>query len=205
MPLKNRTTKEEIVVTGVLADRISPVSGKRRISLTNGERKSLLKQKNVEKAVALFLDLENNHSWAEIAKELGISVMALKDLTKTDDFMTIYDAYFVDLGHDPRLRATQQAISDLLPRAMTELRRMLIDPEVAAPTRLNIIREIFKYAGIQEPTPAKSDKAELAEFLKGMEVNVENVNVSLAPPPKRPDTIDAEFQPLVSEVVPNEN
>lgn len=189
MGLKHRLTGKEITVKGVLADRTRP-DGRRALSLTNDERRAFQRQQLVEAAVALFLDIETGHSWEEMARELDISVTALKDLTKTEDFMAAYDAHFVELGHDPRLKVTQQAIADMLPKAITELRRMLINPSTPETVRLNVIKEVFRLGGLQEPTPAKSDKQELADFLKDVGIEIDNVNVTVEPP-LRPEITDA--------------
>ena len=165
MGLKHRLTGKEITVTGVLADR-TRADGRRALSLTNDERRTFQRQQLIERAVALFLDIETGHSWEEMARQLDISVTALKDMTKTEDFMVAYDAHFVELGHDPRLKVTQQAIADMLPKAITELRRMLVNPGTPETVRLNVIKEVFRLGGLQEPTPAKSDKQELGGFLE---------------------------------------
>jgi hypothetical protein len=169
----------EIEVTGVLADRI--VNGRRRLMLTKGEKSALKRQRLVEQAVAMFLDIDQDHSWQEIAGKLGVSIPALKDLTKTEEFMDAYSQYFVDLGHDPRVKATQAAVADMLPLAMRELRNLITGTRVSGSAKLNAIKEIFRLSGLDAPKTQGSDRTELAEFLKTQGVNVEQMNVVLPP------------------------
>lgn len=169
----------EVEVTGVLAERVK--SGKRRLKLTQSEKSELRRSRMIESAVALFLDLEQDHSWQEIASELGVSVPTLKDLTKTEEFMAKYSEYFVDLGHDPRIKATQAAVSDMLPLAIRELRNLLTNSRAGGQAKLNAIKEIFRLSGLDAPKQATNDRSELAEFLKGAGVNIEQMNVVMPP------------------------
>ena len=61
----------DLQVTGALADGQDPITGRRHINLNKRERKDLSHQRTVETAVALFLDLDNDHTWQQIADELG--------------------------------------------------------------------------------------------------------------------------------------
>jgi len=176
---KNQNGENEIVVTGVLADRM--IGGKRRMQLTKAERRELKHNRLVEKAVSLFLDIEQPHSWKEMALELGISQPALKDLTKTQEFMDAYSAFYVELGHDPRLKASQAAVADMLPTAINALKTMLSSSATRDTVKLNIIREVIKLNGMGAPETKNNDRQELADFLKGAGVNIENMNVAVPP------------------------
>lgn len=169
----------EVEVKGVLASRVK--GGKRRLKLTQTEKAELRRSRMVEAAVALFLDLEQDHTWQEIANELGISIPALKDLTKTEEFMEKYSQYFVELGHDPRVKATQAAVVDMLPLALAELRNLLAGSRVGGQAKLNAIKEVFRLSGLDAPKQAANDRTELAEFLKGAGVNIEQMNIVLPP------------------------
>lgn len=169
-----RYRMDEIQVTGVLAERTN-ARGQRMIKLRKAERSDFLQQRRIEQAVALFLDLEADHSWQEIANQLGISVLGLKDLTKTKAFMETYSRHFVELGHDPRLRATQAAIVDLLPAAVRELREMVTGP-VSPQVKLQAIKEIFRLNGLEKIHDKASDRDELARFLKESGAQITMIN-----------------------------
>jgi hypothetical protein len=172
---------QDIQVTGALADGQDPLTGRRHINLNKRERKDLARQKMVETAVALFLDLEHDHTWQSIADELGISLQWLRQLTKTQEFMDCYNEHFAELGHDPRLRVAQAAIVDLLPLAVRQLRGLLTEERVPHTVRLSAIREVFKMNGIEDAPPT-SDKSELAKFLKEANVTVVQNNTMNVPP-----------------------
>jgi hypothetical protein len=176
----HRPRMSDIEVTGVMKERVTP-NGRRAIKLRANERVDLRKQKLVESAVVLFLDVDRDHSWQEIATELGITVQHLKDLTKSQEFMDIYSGHFIELGHDPRLRATQSAVADMLPLAVRELRGLITDVNASANARLNAIKEVFRLSGMTEPVSQASDKTELAMFLKNAGMNVETMNIALPP------------------------
>jgi hypothetical protein len=181
----------EIEVTGPLADHADPVSGRRHINLNKDERRALANQARIEKAVSLFLDLEADHTWQQIADELHISLQWLRQLTKTKEFMDCYNEHFVELGHDPRLRATQAALADLLPVAFRQLRGLLTRSGVSDTVRLNTIREVLKLNGIEDAPPV-SDKSELAKFLKEANLTVvQNNNVT--------NNVPAEFAEKIKE------
>jgi hypothetical protein len=101
--------------------------GRRKLSLSIPEKTALKRSQLVERAVALFLDLENDTTWQQRADTLGITLIALRDLTKDDDFIACWNEHFVELGHDPRLRATQAGFVDLLSPSMRRLKAILID------------------------------------------------------------------------------
>jgi len=177
-----RKRLDEVEITGALAERILP-NGKRAIKLRKKEREELQEQRLIESVVAMFLDLETGHSWEEIARELNIPMIRLKDITKSEEFMEVYSQHFAELGHDPRLRASQQAISDMLPSAIRELRTMVTSSSTAPTTKLNAIKLIMQYSGVETPKPGMSDRKELREFLKESGINIENVNIQAPPVP----------------------
>jgi hypothetical protein len=178
---KRRKHLSETVVTGALAARIMP-DGRRKIKLNNQERAIFSKSQQIETAVRLFLDIEQDHTWDEIGAELGISVMALKDLTKTQEFIDRYDQHFAELGHDPRLRSAQAVIVDLLPLAVRGLRELLTGGEVPASVRFRAIEKIIELNGIGPAKAGQMDRHELMEFLKGTNISLTQNNISAAVP-----------------------
>jgi hypothetical protein len=122
-------------LTDVMAERLLP-SGKRRLSLIKSEKKAIHRSLMIERAVALFLDIDHDHTWDEIARELGVSMVSLKDLTKSDEFVEKYSEFYAELGHDPRLRASQAALVDMLPAAVCSCHR--ICPRVFAITTFQL-------------------------------------------------------------------
>jgi len=201
----------DLQVTGALADGQDPITGRRHINLNKRERKDLSHQRTVETAVALFLDLDNDHTWQQIADELGVSLQTLRQLTKTQEFMDRYNEHFAELGHDPRLRVAQAAIVDLLPLAVRQLRAVLVDEHVNASVKLSAIKEVLKMNGIADAPPT-SDRSELAKFLKEAGVNtvVQNNTINNNVPPEFAGKITAytegKFEPeaTASEEIPNE-
>jgi hypothetical protein len=178
-PIRKRKSLAETKITGPMAERVT-ANGRRRLQLSQGERKALARNQKIESVVALFLDLQGNHTWEEIAREVGLSIMGLKDLTKSDEFIAVYNQHFVELGHDPRLRASQAAIVDLLPAAVNELKTMLVSAETPASVKFNAIKEILKLNGIEGSKAGQNDKQEVAEFLKKLgTTTINNVNVNM--------------------------
>ncbi|MEL7589777.1 MAG: hypothetical protein AAGU17_00575 [Anaerolineaceae bacterium] len=167
-------------LTGAMASRVMP-SGKRAIKLRKDERRELIKQQKVETAVALFLDLNADHSWEEIAEKCGLSLIGLKDLTKTEEFMQVYNAHFAELGHDPRLKATQAALTDLLSPAIRAIREILVSPTAPASAKAKAAFEIIRLNGLEALDPKGTDKTELHEFLRKSGVNIEQMNITLPP------------------------
>jgi hypothetical protein len=47
--------------------------------------------------------------------------------------------------------------------------------------KLNAIKEVFRLSGLDAPKQATNDRTELAEFLKGAGVNIEQMNKVLPP------------------------
>src|SRR5512136_2212109 len=96
---------------------IRSVQGKRHLNLTAPEREALADQRLIERAISMFLDLEQDRTWNQIAQELGISISELKRMTRKPEFQRIYDQTTVAIGHDPRLQAVVSTLPDLLPLA----------------------------------------------------------------------------------------
>ena len=173
-PKSNFKRLDTIEITGAMAER-RMADGRRRLMPTNAEKRVLLRQRKVEHAVALFLDLQHDHSYEEIARELGFTTMALRNMTKAKDFIDCWNEHFVELGHDPRLRATQAALTDLLPMAIREMKQLLVagTPSV----KFAVIKEVIRLNGIDTPKAPHSDTDELKQFLAQNVINVGTVNV----------------------------
>lgn len=175
-----RTPIDEVEPVGVLAERTT-TDGRRQIQLREDERRDFQELELVNKAIALFLDIRSKHTYKEIADELGVGIVKLKELTKTKLFMEKYDEYFGNLGSDPRLKATRGEILDMVSLA-TEGLRSLISPGTPPTVRLNAIKEVYRLAGLEENSGVGSDRDEAAKFLKNMGVNVEQLNVNVDNP-----------------------
>jgi len=147
-------------------------TGKRHINLTKAERTSLAQLKLVERAVSMFLDLEQDRTWDQIAQELGITITQLKTLTRTPEFSKAYEEITVTLGHDPRLRAVSSALPNLLPVAYQQLKAILIGPATSDNVRLKAILEIFKLNHVGEEVTT-DDPREMTNFLEQNGVKVE--------------------------------
>jgi hypothetical protein len=198
MSLNSRTKVGDLKQTGILAAR---AEGRRVIKLRKDERAVLLFREKVEKAVALFLDLHTERTWAEIARELGISIPALQDLTKSDEFNEIYNEYFAELGHDPRIKVSQQALADMVPIAIRTLKEILSDPDATTSARLKAVEMVFRMAGVERIQPKESDKSELTNFLLAKGINIEQVTVQLPPDLRRAEQLLASPPPVVLEAV----
>ena len=170
------TRRKEIISTGVLEDRVD-TDGRRQLSLTDKEQKALRRQRLAERAAAIFLDIDTRRSWPEKARELGISVNALKDLVKTKEFDEAYNLLFPEVGHDPSFRAAKSALGDLVPTAVRRLQEILDDETVSKTTLLKAISEVLDRNQVDN-RGHQSDRLELMEFLKEMGgIKIENVNI----------------------------
>jgi hypothetical protein len=164
--------------TGVLAERTDQ-KGHRIIKLRKQDRFALQRQQRAEAAAALFLDLRVARTWKEIAEELGISPATLREITKTPEFDEAYNLLFAELGHDPRYRAAQAGVSDMLPLAVTHLRSMLVDPHTTGATRLRAIEIIFKLNGLDAQQPQQSDRQDLVNFLASHKSEVSQLAIQV--------------------------
>lgn len=178
---RRRRKLAEIEITGVLAERMDD-RGRRRIKLRAHERDAFERSAMIEKAVALFLDTRSDHSWDQIAQALGISVMALKDLTKSQAFMDKYDEHFAELGHDPRLKGAQAALVDLLPKAVRELSLLLSSGDTPPSVKMKAIEKILELNGIRPNKGGEMDRAELMEFLKSANITINQQQNNYLPP-----------------------
>jgi hypothetical protein len=145
------------------------------------------------------LDLETERTWADIARELGLSPAQLKDLTKTPEFDTAYNMLFAELGHDPRFRAVQGALADMLPLAIRELKNLLLQPNTPAGVRLKAAEKIMDLNGISKPQQQHSDRQELVRFLVEHKINLENIRL-----PTPPEYAEAVQNYLPEEIVEGE-
>jgi hypothetical protein len=161
---------------GEVFDDRQYADGRRKIKLRQSERQALVRQQRAEAAAALFLDLEVGRTWAEIAQELGLSPHQLRDLTKTEEFDAAYGMLFAELGHDPRFRAAQAAVGDLLPLAVRELKALLTGPRTPAGVKLKAVEKVLALNGLSNSPPPHSDRQELAEFLGRHNLSLTQVN-----------------------------
>ena len=120
-------------------------------------------------------------SWADVARELDLSPSQLRDLTKTAEFDAAYNQLFAELGHDPRFRAAQGAVADMLPLATVELKRLLTGTRTPAGVRLRAIERIFSLNGLNEPQQQGNDRQELARFLVEHHITLESVGIVVPP------------------------
>ena len=191
-----RPKLEDANPTGVLAE-LRP-NGHRKISLTKKERSQMQLQAQCEAAAALFLDLETDRTYAQIAEELGLTVARLKDITKKPEFDAAYNQLHAELGHDPRFRAAQGAMADMLPLAIRQLKSLLSGTQTPAGVRLKAIEAVMKLNGLQEPQPQGTDRQELAKFLVEHHVTLDAVGMIV------PDEYRQAYEGAMSDVVEGE-
>ncbi len=153
--------------------------GQRHINLTQGERAALAENLLIERAIAMFLDLDQDRTWKQIADELGISMSELKRLTKKPEFQRIYDETTVAIGHDPRIQAVASGMSDLLPLAYRRMRELLTKDDVRDDVRLKAVLEVMKANHVGEDGGVE-DPRELTNFLKANGVRVEGDMIVIA-------------------------
>jgi len=183
-------------------DERRTVDGKRKLMLTQAERNVLTEHQLIERAVGLYLDLEEARSQREIAAELDITVKQLKYLTQSEEFKAVYEEYFSELGHDPRLKATRAGIVDLLPLAYTRFRQLLENPNTPATVLLKAVDKVLVLNGVQPQAGKVSDRKELADFLGSSEVSLTQINVIV--PDDYEDTLsDIIDGNVVAETIPS--
>jgi len=179
-------------ITGVLANPERRYEdGRRMIKLRRGEQRELRERALVEGAIALFLDLEGYRTWDQIAEELGVSTSKLRDLTKSDLFDELYNKMFVELGHDPRYLAAQAELSNLLPVALMELKRLLTSENTPPTTRLKAVENVIRWNQLEIKQQQVSNRRELAEFLDEAQTT-QTVNI-IVPPEYEKAMAEAEF------------
>lgn len=170
---------EQENVTGALDDRRYP-DGRRRIKLTRNERRELQRQERAEAAAYLFLDLEQSRTYAEIAEELGISVNALKDLTRTPEFDKAYNELQPELGHDPRYKAARTALMDMLPHAIVELKNLLTNPRTPASVKFRAIEKVLELNSIDAPD-VRNERQEIVQFLIDNRIDARQFGFTIPP------------------------
>jgi len=170
---------EQENVTGALDDRRHP-DGRRRIKLTRNERRELQRQERAEAAAYLFLDLEQSRTYAEIAEELGISVNALKDLTRTPEFDKAYNELQPELGHDPRYKAARTALMDMLPHAIVELKNLLTNPRTPASVKFRAIEKVLELNSIDAPD-VRNERQEIVQFLIDNRIDARQFGFTIPP------------------------
>jgi hypothetical protein len=155
---------------------------RRHVNLTQEERRQLAEQKQMEQAVALFLDLETDHTWKDIAATLGISLSALKRLTQSGEFQRMYEDTLATVGHDPRLQSVKGHLADLLPAAYRRLQGILTNPGTDDRAALRAIEKLFEWTGVDEGMQAE-DPVLFQNFMKqhgvtlNGDVNILNMNI----------------------------
>jgi hypothetical protein len=176
-----------------MAEETTEIVPRRHINLTKGERKDLVEQKRLEHIVSLFLDLERDRNWSEIATEVGMSLAGLKRLTKTSEFQELYDSTLATLGHHPRLVAMQSNLPDLLPSSFRAMRELLNQGRGMA--RLGAVKLLWETLSVGD-TPDMEDPNVISNFMKNKGLLVEgdvNINVNLP--------IPAEYQKAFSRLM----
>ena len=145
-------------------EKNNSLAARRRIKLTKADRERLQEERLAEAAASLFLDLESPRKWTEVAEELNISMDTLKNLTRGELFQQKYDLLMAELGHDPRYKAVQAGMADLLPVALRQLEGLI------------------RTGPPQVKTPDESDdRARLAEFLQKANITQNNIQITLDP------------------------
>jgi hypothetical protein len=160
-------------------DERRTADGKRRLMLNQEERNILAEHQLIEQAVGLYLDLEEARSQREIAAELDLTVKQLKYLTQSEEFKAIYEEYFSDLGHDPRLKATRAGLVDLLPLAHARFRGLLQSSDTPATVMLKAVEKVFELNGVKPQASQVSDRKELAEFLGKNNLHLTQINFNV--------------------------
>jgi hypothetical protein len=161
-------------------DENGALATRRRIKLTKADRERLHEERLAEAAAALFLDLESPRKWTEVAEALNISLDTLKNLTRGELFQQKYDALMAELGHDPRYKAVQAGMADLLPVALRQLEGLIRTgpPQV----KMQAIKFLFETSGVKVKPPDESDdRARLAEFLQKANITQNNIQITLDP------------------------
>jgi len=156
---------EDIPEKGILATR-KKADGRRRISLSQSERATFERLQLAEACAALFLDLKQKRKWPEIAAELNITPAQLKQLTKTEEFVTAYDGLFAELGHDPRYQAAQGALADMLPQAIETLGNLVENERTPPSVKLKAALEIIEMNQVKGMQGEAFGREQLATFLK---------------------------------------
>lgn len=166
---------ENTVVLKNALVRREDAQGRRSISLSRTERREIQRAHRIIRAVEMFLDVNTSHSWDVIAEEIGCSTRTLKTLVKSEEFERAYNEYYEELTPDPRRRASIITLNNLLPEAVQGLQQLIRSSD-SDNVKLQAIKEVLKLNNIGAETDKKSDRNELAKFLKGAGV-ILNINI----------------------------
>lgn len=191
-------------VTGVLKERMTD-DGRRRLKLTKAERAALKKQELAQTAAYLFLNLDEPMTLHEMAAEMNMSVHQFREITKTEEFDIAYNDLFLELGKDPRYKAAQGALADMLPIAMGQLRDILTNARTPAGTRLKAVEKIMNLNGLENLQPQQSNRQELVKYLVENNINIDAVNIALPDmyQEQMDEVIEAEFDIEQAQEVPS--
>ena len=160
MPLKELPETD-----GPLAKRKDAL-GRRQLTLTKDERKELQESRLIDRLVLLYLDLDRKYTQDEIAEKLEITRGQLNNLIRTKEFEDRWNEHFIELGRDPRIKATQASIAELLPAAFSTLKEAVEEGDVPWTVRIKAVEKIFELAGIERPQTVDSNRKEFEEFMK---------------------------------------
>jgi len=165
-------------VTGVLRERTTE-DGRRRLKLNKEERAILKRQELAQTAAYLFLNLDDPMTLSEMAAEMNMSIHQFREITKTEEFDIAYNDLFLELGKDPRYKAAQGALADMLPLAMQQLREILTGTRTPAGTRLKAVEKIMSLNGLENTQPQQSNRQELVKYLVENNINIDAINITL--------------------------
>lgn len=129
-------------------------------------------------------DLDFAKSWreSEIAEELGLNANALKRLRRSEEFVSAYNVLFGERRRDPRLRATEEKLVDMLPDWVNTLHDMIVGKGVSDATRLGALKLYQSVVDIKVQTGGDDDAEEWKKMLMG--ANVETLNINFQVPPE---------------------
>lgn len=87
----------------------------------------------------------------------------------------------MEISHDPRLKATKNALLDLLPLSLVAIKDVLENGTAGA--KVQAARMVFDLNGIVKQVSTESDRKELIDFLtdKNLTLQQNNVNVNIVP------------------------
>jgi hypothetical protein len=158
---------------------------RRKLSLTKADRKELIERRQIELAVSLFLDLDQDRTVKQIAEEMGLHVSSLKRLTLDPVFQEVYDEHLMQLGHHPRLQALNAQLPDLLPKSYKAMEDLL-SRGTAATARVAAVKLLWETTQIGDILK-QEDPAALTNFLASKGVIVQNNTLVI-------NAIPAEYQ-----------
>ena len=177
---------------------------------TIAEREMLGK---TEKLIQLYLmrtAVDRRWTNAQQAEALGVSVATVKRMAASEEFGKIA-AFMAPPTRSPMLEEGQAYVQDtLLPLALREARALLEDEEVRASTKVNLIKEVLRFAFDQQGgESAEVQRRDAMAFLKdqGVQINAGQIviNQQLMPADyveklqeAMPEVIDAEVAQLDS-------